>query len=76
LINTGCGEEISIRELAYLIKNTVGFEGDVDFDTLKPDGTPQKLLDVSGTQALGWSQKISLKERPIQTYDWYLQNGI
>lgn len=60
-INIGCGEDISIRELAFLIKKIVGFEGDFVFDSTKPDGTPRKLLDVSKLSSLGWKPKVDLK---------------
>jgi GDP-L-fucose synthase len=62
LINIGVGEDINISELANLIKNIVGFEGKIVYDTTKPDGTPRKLMDVSKLNALGWKAKISLTE--------------
>lgn len=71
IINIGCGQDISIRELAKLIKEVVGFEGELVFDKTKPDGTPRKLLDVSKLKQLGWQPKISLKEGIKQTYEWY-----
>ncbi|MFD1771378.1 GDP-L-fucose synthase [Sphingobacterium suaedae] len=61
-INVGVGEDISIRDLAYLIKEIVGFNGDVDFDSQKPDGTPRKLMDVTKLHSLGWKHKTSLVE--------------
>lgn len=61
-INIGVGEDISIRELAELIKEIVGYEGELKFNTEKPDGTPRKLLDVSKLHSLGWQAKISLRE--------------
>jgi GDP-L-fucose synthase len=75
LINIGWGKDISIEELAILIKKTVGFDGDIVFDTTKPDGTPQKLLDVSRMAELGWKAKITLKEGIKRTYGWYLDNS-
>ncbi|MDO9566633.1 MAG: GDP-L-fucose synthase [Candidatus Desulfaltia sp.] len=69
LINIGSGREISIKDLALLIKDIVGFEGDVVFDKTRPDGTLQKLLDVSRLTALGWKPKISLKTGIRATYD-------
>jgi GDP-L-fucose synthase len=75
LINIGCGKDISIRELALLIKNIVGFEGNVVFDTTKPDGTPRKLLDISKLYDLGWQPNISLKNGIQITYDWYVKNA-
>src|SRR5690606_20315793 len=61
-INIGVGEDISIKDLALLIKNVVGFEGDISFDRSKPDGTPRKLMDVSKLHLLGWKHKIPLEE--------------
>jgi GDP-L-fucose synthase len=75
LINIGWGKDISIEELAILIKKTVGFDGDIVFDTAKPDGTPQKLLDVARMVELGWKAKITLKEGIRQVYRWYLGNA-
>ena len=74
LINIGTGQEVSIRELAELVCEVVGFEGNLAFDSSKPDGTPRKLLDVSKLHALGWQPKISLKEGIRQTYQWFLEN--
>ncbi|NUM51091.1 MAG: GDP-L-fucose synthase [Flavobacteriales bacterium] len=62
LINIGCGEDISIKDLALLVKEIVGFKGVLTFNTTKPDGTPKKLLDISKLKQLGWSPRISLKE--------------
>jgi GDP-L-fucose synthase len=62
LINIGVGEDISIADLANLIKTIVSFEGTLKFDTSKPDGTPRKLMDVSKLNALGWKASIPLKE--------------
>jgi GDP-L-fucose synthase len=72
-LNVGMGEDITIRELAELIARIVGFEGELVFDTSKPDGTPRKLLDVSRLKNLGWQAKISLEEGIRNTYAWYLQ---
>jgi GDP-L-fucose synthase len=74
-INVGVGEDVSIRELAELIRETVGFSGSIEWDSSKPDGTPRKLLDVSRISALGWSAQISLSEGIKATYDWYVKNG-
>jgi GDP-L-fucose synthase len=71
-INIGTGEDITIRELAEMIARIVGFEGEVVWDTTKPDGTPRKLLDVSRLGALGWRPKVSLEEGIRRTYEWYL----
>jgi len=73
-INIGTGSDVTIRELAELIKETVGFKGELEFDTTKPDGTPKKLLDVSRLNALGWRAKISLKEGLKLSYQDFLNN--
>ena len=73
IINVGCGEDVSIRELAELICDVIGFTGELVFDSSKPDGTPRKLLDTSKINALGWKPSIPLREGITQTYDWYLQ---
>ncbi len=75
IINVGCGEDISIRELAELICDVVGFQGDLTWDTTKPDGTPRKLLDVSKLHGLGWHHTIGLREGIARTYEWFLQNA-
>lgn len=67
-VNIGSGEEISIKDLAYLIKEIVGFQGEIVFDTTKPDGTPRKLMDSSKLNALGWSYSIPLKKGIEQVY--------
>jgi GDP-L-fucose synthase len=74
IINVGCGEDVSIRELAESICDIVGFEGDLVWDTTKPDGTPRKLLDVSKIHALGWRHQIGLREGIARTYEWFLKN--
>jgi len=71
-INVGTGKDITIRELAQLIKQIVGYEGDMQFDTTKPDGTPKKLLDVSKLNSYGWIAKTNLEEGIRKTYDYYL----
>ncbi|MGA2152341.1 MAG: NAD-dependent epimerase/dehydratase family protein, partial [Geobacteraceae bacterium] len=76
LINIGTGEEVSIRELALLIKKVVGVTGDFIFDTSKPDGTPRKLCDVTRIHALGWRHRIGLAEGLKETYRWYVENII
>lgn len=75
IINVGCGEDVTIRELAELICDVVGFGGALVFDPTKPDGTPRKLLDVTKIKALGWSPQISLREGIERTYRWYLENA-
>lgn len=74
IINVGVGEDISIRELAELIAEIVGFTGDIVFDPSKPDGTPRKLLDVSRLFALGWRPSIPLREGIAQTYRWFREH--
>lgn len=73
-VNIGVGEDVSIKELAELIKNEVGFSGDLEFDTSKPDGTPRKLMDVSFVNSLGWKAKTSLEQGLLQTYQWYVEH--
>jgi GDP-L-fucose synthase len=70
-INVGMGVDVTIADLAYLIKEVVGFEGDCIFDTSKPEGTPQKLLDVTRLHSLGWKAAVPLKDGLIKTYDWF-----
>ena len=76
IINIGTGEDITIKELAESIRQVVGFEGDLKWDTTKPDGTPQKLLDVSRLRALGWKHHYSLEEGIKKTYESYLAGNI
>jgi GDP-L-fucose synthase len=71
MINIGVGNDITLRELAELIKDIVGFRGDIRYDRSKPDGTPRKLLDVGKLEAFGWQPKISLREGIEMTYRWY-----
>jgi len=72
-VNIGVGEDISIRELAELIKEVVGFQGDLEFDSSKPDGTPRKLMDVSKLTSLGWKAKTNLKEGIKLAYEDFLK---
>ena len=74
IVNIGVGEDVSIKELAELVKETVGFEGELVFDTSKPDGTPRKLLDVTKLNNAGWSATIDLKNGIKDTYQWFLEN--
>lgn len=76
IINVGCGEDISIRELAELICDVVGFDGDLIWDANKPDGTPRKLLDVTKLRTLGWKPSIPLRDGIAQTYEWFLANYV
>ena len=72
IINVGWGKDQTIRELAGLVSDIVGFKGSIKWDSDKPDGTPQKLLDVSRLNKLGWQPKIKLKAGIRQVYQWYL----
>lgn len=74
LINVGWGEDISIKELALLIKDVTGYAGELLFDPSKPDGMARKLLDTSRMQQLGWSPRIRLYDGVASTYEWFLQN--
>ena len=74
IINVGCGEDISIHELAELICDVVGFDGELSWDKTKPDGTPRKLLDLSKLRGLGWTPTIPLRDGIAQTYEWFLKN--
>jgi GDP-L-fucose synthase len=73
-INMGTGKDCTIRELAETMKRIVGFEGELIFDTSKPDGTQRKLMGVSRLKALGWEARVPLREGLEQTYAWFLQN--
>ena len=73
-VNIGWGKDLSIKELALLIADVVGYEGLIQWDTSKPDGTPRKLLDISMIQSLGWQPQIELREGITSTYEWYLGN--
>ena len=75
IVNVGVGEDLSIKELAGIVSEVVGFEGGVAFDSSKPDGTPRKLLDVSVINSLGWRPAIGLREGIRQTYEWYVQRA-
>lgn len=74
-INVGTGKEISIRDLAMLVAEVVGYEGDIEFDSTKPDGTPRKLMDVSRLKELGWEAKTDLRPGLEKTYQWFLSNS-
>lgn len=74
IINVGRGRDISVRELAEVICDVVGFAGELRWDTSKPDGTPRKLLDTSRIAALGWTPRIELRDGLRQTYEWFLEN--
>jgi len=74
IVNVGYGEDISIRELAELICEVLGFDGELAWDSSKPDGTPRKLLDLSKLRALGWKPAISLRDGIARTYQWFRAN--
>jgi GDP-L-fucose synthase len=74
IINVGWGEDVRIAELAELVRGIVGFEGTIELDRSKPDGTPRKLMDVTKMTRLGWKPKISLADGIRSTYRWYLAN--
>jgi len=76
IINVGWGEDISIRELAELICEVVGFRGELKWDPSKPDGTPRKLLDISRIKNLGWQPTIALRDGIARTYEWFLDNYV
>ncbi|MEI6278431.1 MAG: GDP-L-fucose synthase [Verrucomicrobiae bacterium] len=72
IINIGCGEDVTIRELAETVCDVLGFQGKLAFDTTKPDGTPRKLLDMTKLSALGWRPKIPLGDGIRSAYEWFL----
>jgi nucleoside-diphosphate-sugar epimerase len=72
-VNLGTGEDLKIKGLATLIKDIVGFQGEILHDLTRPDGTPKKLLDVSKIKALGWRPQIGLDDGIKMTYTWYLK---
>ena len=74
IINVGSGHEVSIRELAETISDVVEYEGELVFDSSKPDGTPRKLLDNSRIEALGWSPEVSLREGLSRAYEWFVEH--
>ncbi len=76
LINIGTGQDITIKELAEIIKEIINFKGKIVWDTTKPDGTPRKLLDVSKLNSLGWTSKISLRDGIKRTYEWYCRSKL
>ena len=73
-INVGCGNDISILDLALMVANIIGYKGDIVTDVTKPDGAPRKLMDVSRLTSMGWQSKITLKDGIQNTYNWFLQN--
>jgi GDP-L-fucose synthase len=74
LLNVGCGEDLTVRELAALVQRVVGYDGRVEWDASKPDGTPRKLMDVTRIMSLGWAPSVALEDGIRRTYGWYLKN--
>jgi GDP-L-fucose synthase len=74
MVNIGVGDDIAIGDLAKLVGEVINYEGDLVFDTEKPDGTPQKLLDIGRLSTLGWQAKTSLRDGIFMTYKWFLEN--
>ena len=70
-INVGTGKELTIRQLASLVKDAVGFDGEIRFDATKPDGTMRKLIDVSKLHSLGWTHKVEIEQGVRKLYEWY-----
>jgi GDP-L-fucose synthase len=75
MVNVGCGEDLTIRDLAGAVQRVVGHEGQIEWDSSRPDGTPRKLLDVSRLRAFGWRPTVALEQGLRVTYDWYLSHG-
>ena len=72
-INIGSGEEVSIKELAFMIKTIIGYEGNLCFNTSYPDGMPRKLLDITNLLSMGWRPKIDLNQGICSVYNWYIK---
>ena len=75
-LNIGTGQDLTIKSLAEIVGNIIGFTGEIIFDSSKPDGTPRKLLDVSRIHQLGWEHKIPLEEGIRRAYDWFIKNSL
>ena len=73
-VNIGTGKEVTIKELAEMVKETVGFEGEIIWNDSMPDGTPRKLTDVTKLHSLGWRHKVELEEGIKMAYDWFKEN--
>ena len=74
IVNIGTGKDVSIKELAETIRDIVGYQGEIQWDTTKPDGTPRKLLDITRLNKLGWKHTINLADGIAETYQWYSEN--
>jgi GDP-L-fucose synthase len=74
-LNIGTGKDLTIAELAKMISEIVGFNGEIVYDQSKPDGTPRKLLDVSRINELGWKAKTELRDGIKKTYEWFVNNA-
>ncbi len=74
MLNVGCGEDLTIRELAALVQRVVGYDGAVEWDASKPDGTPRKLMDAGRLKAFGWAPTVALEDGVRRAYEWYLEN--
>jgi GDP-L-fucose synthase len=72
-LNVGSGKDITIADLAKLISEIIGFEGKIEYDSSKPDGTPRKLMDVTRINSLGWQYKTELSDGIAKTYEWFLE---
>ena len=73
-LNVGTGEDVTIKELAETIAEVVGFDGGINWDTTKPNGTPRKVMNVDRIKELGWEPKINLRDGIKSTYQWYKEN--
>ena len=76
IVNVGCGQDQTIKELAETIQQVVGYKGRLEFDTSRPDGTPQKILDISKINTLGWKPSILLKDGLEKVYQWYAEQNL
>ena len=75
LINIGVGEDLTIKELAEIVRETVGFEGEIKWDTTQPGGTPRRLLDTTRIRALEWELRTDIKRGIREVYDWFRENS-
>jgi GDP-L-fucose synthase len=75
-INVGTGKDVTIREMAEIMKEVVGYEGRLTFDITKPDGAPRKLIDITRLKKMGWNYSAELEEGLNKTYKWYKENNL